>query len=301
MARSTATLIGFIAILLWATLAALTAASGKVPPFQLAAFSFVVAFAIGLAAAKGAGRSLAPALKQRWTVWALGVGGLFGYHFFYFMALRNAPPVEASLIAYLWPLLIVVFSALLPGERLGWHHLVGALAGMLGAALLVTGGNIGDLASFRAEYATGYGFAVACALTWSSYSVLSRRVGDVRTDAVTGFCGVTAVLATLCHLAFETTVWPADTVEWLAVLGLGLGPVGGAFYVWDIGVKRGDIQLLGVLSYAAPLLSTLLLVALGLAQATWVVGLACLLITGGAALAAKNMIPYRLRRLGGQA
>jgi drug/metabolite transporter (DMT)-like permease len=293
MGRGTATLIGFVAILLWATLAALTAASGKVPPFQLAAFSFVVAFAIGLVAARAGRRKLGPALKLRWSAWALGVGGLFGYHFFYFMALRNAPPVEASLIAYLWPLLIVVFSALLPGERLGWHHLAGALAGLLGAALLVTAGDLGDLASFRSEYATGYVFAVACALTWSTYSVTSRRFGNVPTVAVTGFCGVTAVLATLCHLAFETTVWPADGVQWLAVLGLGLGPVGGAFYVWDIGVKRGDIQLLGVLSYAAPLLSTLLLVALGMAPASWVVALACLLITGGAALAAKDLILAR--------
>ena len=52
----------------------------------------------------------------------------------------RAPAVEASLIAYLWPLLLVVFSALLPGERLRWWHLAGGVAGLVGAGLLVTRG-----------------------------------------------------------------------------------------------------------------------------------------------------------------
>ena len=88
----------------------------------------------------------------------------------------------------------------------------------------------------------------------------------------------------------EETVWPQGTLEWLAILGLGLMPVGAAFYAWDHGVKRGNIQVLGASSYAAPLLSTLILIGAGMAIATWHIVIACILITGGAALAAKNMI-----------
>lgn len=286
-ARRRATLIGFTAVLMWALLALLTTLSGAVPPFQLLAMTFAVATAIGIVASLARGTGPLTHLRQPWTVWATGVGGLFGYHFFYFLALRNAPAVDASLIAYLWPLLIVVFSALLPGERLRWFHLAGAVLGLAGAALLVTKG---ESLAFDARYALGYGAAMACALIWSSYSVASRRLGKVPTDAVGGFCGATALLAVPCHLAFETTVWPQGTVEWLAVLALGLGPVGGSFFAWDIGVKRGDIQVLGAAAYAAPLLSTLVLIAAGTAPLTAVVVGACLLIVGGAVLAARDLL-----------
>ncbi|MEO1598978.1 MAG: EamA family transporter [Pseudomonadota bacterium] len=286
MSRPFATLVGFGAVLLWALLALLTAASGAVPPFQLAALCFAIggtAGALTWTARPGAWR----ALRQPWQVWALGIGGLFGYHFVYFSALRAAPAVEASLIAFLWPLLIVVFSALAPGERLRPHHIAGALLGFAGAALIVTKG---ESLSLEPAYAGGYALALVAALIWSSYSVLSRRFAEVPTDAVTGFCLVTAVLASLCHLALETTVWPATLTEWLAVVGLGLGPVGLAFYVWDIGVKRGDIQVLGAASYGAPLLSTLVLVALGFAPLTWTIAAACLLITLGAVVAARDLL-----------
>jgi drug/metabolite transporter (DMT)-like permease len=115
--------------------------------------------------------------------------------------------------------------------------------------------------------------------------VLSRRFSAVPTDAVAGFCLATAALSLLCHLVFETTVWPETAAQWLAVLGLGLGPVGAAFYLWDIGVKRGDIRLLGVASYAAPVLSTAILVLAGYAEPTGALALACLLIAGGALVA----------------
>ena len=280
-----ATLVGGTAVLMWATLALLATLTGGVPPFQLVGMAFAVAFAIGLVWPAARGRSPLAALRQRPAVWALGIGGLFGFHFFFFLALRLAPPVEANLINYTWPLLIVLFSALLPGERLRWWHISGVLMGLGGAALLITGG--GRLEIDRA-HAAGYASACVSALIWSSYSVASRRVGDVPTDAVGGFCGATSVLALLCHWAFEPTVWP-DAGGWLAVLGLGLGPVGLAFFVWDHGVKRGDIRVLGALAYGAPLLSTLLLIAFGRGTFTWPVAAACLLIVGGAALAAKEM------------
>lgn len=286
--KCTATLIGSTAILMWGLLALFTTLTGKVPPFLLAALAFGTATA--LIAAKWLVRreNVITHLKQSLGAWAVGVIGLFGYHFFYFMALRNAPPVEAGLIAYMWPLLIVLFSALLPGERLRWFHLAGTLAGLAGAVLLITGGQ--GLAGFKSEYTLGYVMAVCCALTWSSYSVINRRFGHVPTDTVGGFCAATAVLAALCHMAFETTVWPADTGEWIAVLGLSLLPVGLAFFAWDHGTKHGDIRVLGAFAYAAPLLSTVILISFGKGEATWAVAAGCVLIVGGAVLAAKEML-----------
>jgi drug/metabolite transporter (DMT)-like permease len=223
---------------------------------------------------------------------ALGTLGLFGYHTLYFAALRNAPPAQAGLIAYLWPLLIVLFSGFLPGERLRPGHYLGGLAGFAGAALIIMGG----LGGFGSDHLSGYALALACALTWAGYSVLSRRFGTVPTVAVAAYCLVTAVLSLALHLLFEETAPPNGAIGWSAIAGLGLGPVGLAFYSWDVGVKRGDIQILGVSSYAAPLLSTLVLVLAGLAEPTARLALAALLITGGAAIAARTSLGHRSKK-----
>ncbi|MEM7771447.1 MAG: EamA family transporter [Cyanobacteria bacterium P01_A01_bin.37] len=276
-----ATVIGFTAILMWATLALLTQLSGQVPPFQLTAMSFAIAFCIGVGLWVRQGGSIMTHLTLPWPVWGLGIAGLFGYHFFYFMALRNAPAVEASLIAYLWPLLIVLFSTLLPNEKLSGFHIAGAAMGFIGAGILVTGGQSFAL---NADNISGYLAALVCAVTWAGYSVLSRRVGSIPTNSVGGFCGATAILSAICHGLFEQTVIPQGT-QWLAIVGLGLGPVGLAFFTWDVGVKFGNIKLLGVLSYGAPLLSTLILIACGFAEATAAVAIACMLIIGGAGVA----------------
>ncbi len=281
-----ATLIGFAAIAMWALLALLTDASGAVPPFLLSAICFAIGTVVGLVF-----RALSPkpaaAVKVPWPVWVVGIGGLFGYHFFYFTALRNAPAVEASLIAYLWPLLIVLGSALMPGEKLRWFHVAGAAMGLAGTFLIISNG--GQL-SFDARYGPGYAAAGICALVWSAYSLLSRRFAAVPTSVVTWFCAATAVLSLACHLGLETTVLPAGPGEWLAVAGLGLMPVGAAFYAWDFGVKHGNIQVLGAASYAAPLLSTLILIGAGRTAAQPHILLACAMITLGAVLAAKSLL-----------
>ena len=281
--RGMATTIGFGAVLLWGTLALFTAMADGVPPLQLLATCFALGGAVGLVASRGAvpWRDVPPGAL------ATGIGGLFGYHLLYVLALRAAPPVEASLIAYLWPLLIVLASAVV--QRLRWFHVAGALLGMAGAGLVILRGG----ATF--DPAPGHGIALVAALVWTGYSVLARRYATVPTAAVTVYCLGAAVLSGVAHLALETTVVPRGA-DWIAILGLGLGPVGAAFFLWDVGCKRGDLAVLGASSYAAPLISTALLVAFGLARADWTLAIACLLITAGAALAASEMLTGWTRR-----
>src|SRR4051812_17269596 len=286
MPSSSATLIGFAAILMWSLLSLLTVASGTVPPFQLAAMTFAVAGTMG-AATWIFRRGAAAALRQPMQVWALGVGGLFGYHALFFLALRLAPPAEAQLVNYLWPVLIVLLSAFLPGEHLRLHHFAGAMIALAGTVLLFfSRGGI----TFAASYLPGFAAAFVAAFTWAIYSVMSRRNAAAPTDVVVGFCLATSALAAIFHLAFERTQWPQSVTQWLAVLGLGIGPVGAAFYAWDIGVKRGDIRVLGVGSYLAPLLSTAFLMLAGYATPSIWLALAAILIAGGGVLAAKDMI-----------
>ncbi len=282
MTRTRATSIGFIAVLLWSLLALFTVGSAPVPPLQLTAMSFANGGMIGvlwIVLGGGAHRLR----NTSWKVYAFGTTGLFGYHLFYFSALRLAPPAQAGLIAYLWPLLIVLMSGLLPGERLRPGHLLGGALGFAGAALII----LGDGTRFGGNALPGYAMALLCAFFWSGYSVLSRRLGQTPTETVAIFCLATALLSGIAHFALEETVLPDTAIAWASVVALGLGPVGLAFYVWDIGVKQGDIQLLGVASYAAPLLSTLALILAGLAAPTPKLLVAAALITGGAALAAR--------------
>jgi drug/metabolite transporter (DMT)-like permease len=179
-----------------------------------------------------------------------------------------------------------LFSAPLAGETLRWWHLGGVALGLLGTALVLLAG--ADVA-YEPAHLIGYLAALGCAVTWGLYSVLSRRFGDVPTDAVGGFCGAAALLALVCHLLFETTLWPSTDWQWAAVVVLGIGPAGGAFFLWDIGVKHGDIRALGALSYAAPVLSTLLLVVFGRAELSVALVAACLLVTAGAVLASRDL------------
>ena len=281
MTKNSATLVGFTAILMWALLALFTVGSSEVPPLLLNAICFAIGGTIGLIwVATTDGFAILRRVPLR--VYGFGTVALFGYHLLYFSALRLAPAAEASLIAYLWPLFIVIFSGLLPGERLTATHVLGALVAFAGAAIIVAGNGVGlSMASLP-----GYGLAFLCALTWSGYSLISRRLGAVPTAAVAVFCVATALLSGVAHLLVESTAWPTSAKGWASVIALGLGPVGLAFYTWDIGVKRGDIQLLGTASYAAPLLSTLVLVATGVAAASLKLLLAAALITTGALLAA---------------
>lgn len=279
MTQSRATFLGLGAILLWGLLALLTAATSGIPPFQLTAMAFAIGGLAGLAIVTAQGRlSL---LSQPPLAWALGLFGLFLYHAIYFSAMKLAPPAEASLIAYLWPLLIVLMSAALPGETLTSRHVIGAALGFAGVLALGLGKGV---SGFEAQYIAGYGLALLSAFIWSSYSVLSRRMAHVPTEAVVGFCLATAVLAGAVHLAVETTVAPTPT-QWAAIALLGLGPTGTAFFLWDVGMKKGDIRFLGVASYATPVISTLALIVAGKAEFTLALALACGLIVAGGLIA----------------
>src|ERR1700746_3206613 len=218
MSSRTSTLIGLTAILMWSLLAVLTVATGKIPAFQLAAMTFAIGALVG--SLTWIGRpDAARALRQRPLAWIVGVGGLFGYHALYFLALRFAPPAEAGLLNYLWPLVILLFLSLLPGERLSPHHVIGALLGLAGTVLLFAASSG---SGFAPGQLPGLFAAFVAAFVWASYSVMSRRLKSVPTDAVAGFCLVTALLAAMVHGIVETTVWPETLVQWLAVVALGV-------------------------------------------------------------------------------
>jgi len=276
-----ATAVGVIAIFLWSCLALLTTLTEGIPPFELLTLSFGVAFAASLIILGRRGVAGFNSWRQPWAVWASGFVGIFVYHALYFFALKVAPAAEASLINYLWPLLLVLLSAFAAGEKLHKRQVLGALLGLAGTAFIM---------QQRATHTAGampmagYLAAFGCALIWAGYSVFNRRFSEVPSSIIGGICGMSAAAGLVCHLAFETTVRP-DSAQWVAIIVLGLGPAGLAFFAWDHATKHGHLATLGALSYLAPLMSTLLLIVVGHGYAGPILIIPALLIIAGAMIA----------------
>ena len=267
----TGTLCALGAIALWATLASLGVALAHVPPFLLTGLALVI------------GSVPSWPLARQWRVpastLAIGVYGLFGFHFLLFIALRHAPPLEANLVNYLWPLGIVVLAPVfLPAMTLHPIHVGAALVGFAGAALAIVGGR--DLAG---GFAWGYLAAAGSAFVWASYSLLTRRVAHFPTAAVGLFGLVSGALSLVCHALLEPSA-ALSSRDGVLIALTGLGPLGAAFFLWDAALKRGDPRRIGILSYLTPLASTLLLaVTTGRSLTVWIAA-AAVLIVGAAVI-----------------
>ncbi|CDN89374.1 DMT family transporter [Hydrogenophaga intermedia] len=278
---STANLLAMGAIALWASLAALGVALSHIPPFLLTGLGLLVGSLIAL--------PLSRFDLRRWRVpastLAMGIYGLFGFHFLLFIALRHAPPVQANLVNYLWPLGIVVMAPLLlPGVRLTARHLIAALIGFAGAALAILGRTDGGTG---VTWAWGYLPALGSAFIWATYSLLTKRVRAFPTAAIGGFAAASGALALLCHALLEPPV-ALSLQDGLLIALLGLGPLGGAFFLWDAALKRGDPRQIGVLSFLTPLLSTFTLLAVRGERPSASVLVATAMIVGAAVLAART-------------
>lgn len=274
-----ANLLALGAIALWATLAALGVSLSHVPPFLLTGLALLIGSLVAL--------PLSRFDIRQWrvppTTLLLGVYGLFGFHFLLFIALRHAPPVQANLVNYLWPLGMVVMAPLfLPGIHLTARHLMAALLGFAGAVLAITGGR-----ALSGSFEWGYLSALASAFVWASYSLLTRRVRAFPTAAIGLFGLVSGGLSLLCHALLEP---PAELSggDWGLIALMGLGPLGAAFYLWDAALKRGDARQIGVLSFLTPLLSTLLLLLVRGEAPGWPVALATVMIVGAAVIGSRS-------------
>jgi drug/metabolite transporter (DMT)-like permease len=265
------------AIFLWASLASLATLLSDIPPFLLTGIGLIIGAVVSL-----------PSLRSGLKPWKIpgktlfiGVYGLFGYHFMLFLALQTAPAVQANLVNYLWPLLIVLLSPIFTKSlSLNFRYVLAAVAGFAGAVLAITSNSSGF--SF-ASIELGYLFALAAAVIWATYSLATTKVPFFPTPAIGVFALVSGVLAIGAHFIFEPAA-SISTTDWLLLLVLGVGPLGGAFYLWDAALKIGDPRRIGLLAFLTPLLSTVLLVLVSGDSMSWQLLLATALIVGGALL-----------------
>jgi drug/metabolite transporter (DMT)-like permease len=284
-ARRAATLPALAAIALWAGLAWLGVRLSAVPPFLLVGSALTIAGALA---------------SPTWRSWrttpqvlALGIYGLFGFHFFLFVALRLAPPLPANVVNYLWPLLIVLLAPLfLRDARLTRAHVTGGLLGLAGAIVAITNGRLPDLSTSPDRDAMlGYGAALVSAFIWATYSLQSqrfRRNGVIYpTSTIGAFCLASGLLALGCHAALEPAYrFRAEDIA--PLLALAIGPMGAAFFLWDAALRRGDPRAIGTLAYLTPVLSTLLLATDDPSRLGWPIAVALVLVIAGAVVGTRS-------------
>jgi drug/metabolite transporter (DMT)-like permease len=286
--RVVASALGTVGIALWATETVLITFTTALPPLQTVALAFGFAALLSPLAWALTGDDPRAAFRQPPRVWILTVGSLVGYHASIYYATQNAPPAAAALLQGTTPLIIVLGSALLPGERLRWWHVVGAALGFAGVLLLIDGGS-GDAAAAGGGGAIFYlGVVGAAAALWGGYSIVSRSFGEVPSSALGVFYAASAALSLALHASFETWVAPTGG-EWLAVAALGVLPMGLALYLWDHGVKRGDIQALGAISYVEPFIGAALVALVGRGELSPSLVAAGALVVAGAATASRGL------------
>lgn len=277
-----ADLLALGAIVLWASLAALATLLSNIPPLLLTGIGLVIGSLISLPLS---GFKLS-AWKIPFRTLLVGVYGLFGYHLMLFIALQTAPAVEANLVNYLWPLLIVVLAPLFTKSlKLGPRHIIAASAGFTGAAIAITSNGQAGL-SF--DFETGYLFALAAAVIWATYSLATTKLPAFPTSAIGLFGLVAGLLAIGAHFVLEAPATISASDWWLLIL-LGLGPLGGSFYFWDAALKAGDPRRIGLLAFLTPLLSTAVLVLVSGRVLSWQLAIATALIVGGAVLGSKRV------------
>ena len=265
------------AIFLWASLASLVTLLSDIPPLLLTGIGLIIGAAVSI-----------PSLRfgiMPWKVPAktllLGVYGLFGYHLMLFLALQNAPAVEANLVNYLWPLLIVLLSPIFTKSlALNFRYVLAAISGFAGAVIAITYNGSGFGFS---SIEVGYFFALAAAVIWATYSLGTTKVPIFPTPAIGLFALVSGVLAIGAHFLFEPAA-AISSSDWLLLVVLGAGPLGGAFYLWDAALKIGDPRRIGLLAFLTPLLSTALLVVVSGDSLSWQLLIATALVVGGALL-----------------
>ena len=260
------------AIVLWSSLASLATLIPNVPIFLKTGVGLLIGSVIALPLARFQIKQLAVKPK----ILLLGVYGLFGYHAALFVALSTSPSVQANLVNYLWPLLIVLLAPLFSKKvKLNLRVVIGGLMGFIGASLAILSGSSSD-----GLFYSGYLFAFMAAIVWSTYSLATNRIGSFPTPAVGLFALVSGILSIAMHFVFETQV-SLSSFDWMILVLLGLGPLGAAFYLWDYAIKRSNPQEIGLLSFLTPLLSTGFLLVITGQALSWLLAIAAALIVGG--------------------
>ncbi|MFN3234175.1 MAG: DMT family transporter [Gammaproteobacteria bacterium] len=282
--RNAATAIGCLGLVMWAFSALLTTIVRELPIFEI--LSIVFTISVSITAFKLTIKKEWHKLKQPVLLWIIGVIGVYGNDVLYISAFKHAPSVQADLINYLWPILVILFAGCLPKEKFTIKHIVAGLLGFAGVYILITHGK--GLAGFKMQYLWGYVLALLDAIVWALYTLVARHYNKKPVEMMGVYCGIGGLISFMLHMHMETTALPSID-QWVALIIMGFTTQGLAYFFWDYGVKGGNFKLLSVLSYGTPIASVALLVLFGVTKNSGNLMIACLLVTLSGVLGGMNL------------
>jgi len=238
-------------VLVWSSLSILTDNLQAVPSFFALSIAFATSGLLSLPFYRKYSRHL-PTL-------AVGIVGIFGFHALFFFALKLAPPIEATILVDIWPLLIILLTPLLlPQFKLRLRHYISMTLGLAGSLLIISGGSL----ALSTEYMVGYALALFAGLIWAAYSLFNKVLPDFHPATIGLFCLAASVGSFIIHIFLEPPATPTTT-EYLWMILMGAGPLGSAFYTWNRALREGDPRVIGALSFLIPLLSAVWLILFG--------------------------------------
>lgn len=293
------TLTGVLTLFIWSASAMLIYLSGDVPPLQLAAIvNFLAASLYVIKWIIKRENPMRFLVRANISDLILLCSGLGFYSACYYVALKTAPVMEANFLNYLWPVLLVGFSAIVQKTPLKTWQILGLLTSFSGAAILLVFKTNQDLtfaSGFQWSHILGYGLAITAAIIWAGYSALTSKRKN-HPDMMFFAFFFAAILSFFLHLYFEDTQMPSPN-QWIIICVMGSATL--SYALWDWSMKNGDVQIIASLSYFIPLFSTILLIFVtggALALSSYIGG--GLIIAGALLANLHRLIPQSDRNAG---
>ena len=240
-----------VTIILWGAMPALTKdLLNALPNFETLAISSLFAFLFLLAVNRRTLKNFSA--EEIFTASWLGFLGLFLYSAFFYYGLARMTSQEACILNYLWPLMIVLFSCPVLGEKLTRRKLLAVGMSFIGVVVVMAGGVDENFSADKIFGALSCVIAVAC---YGLFSVLNKKIRLNQKFAMMIIWATTAICAGVSGYLFER--WPLPSVgEFFGLLWLGILIDAVAYLTWALALeKTTNTARTANLAYLVPVLA----------------------------------------------
>jgi drug/metabolite transporter (DMT)-like permease len=234
--------VGLLAMaLIWGLNFPLIKASlAELPPLAFNALRFPLAALTVLLVLRAKGHIPWPERADLPRIVGLGILGNVVYQGFFIFGLNATYAGNASILLATTPVWTLAFSTLRGHERPGSLMWLGISATLLGMVLVVAGGGL--VMGLEGATLRGDLLLVGAAVTWSLYSVGSRRMihkyGSVPTTAWTLWTGSVGLVLWGLPSLLATPIHDISSLAWVGVAYAGILAIGLAYLLWYRAVLR---------------------------------------------------------------
>lgn len=178
-------------------------------------------------------RDIAPVLL-------LGLFGIVGYHYFFFLSLRYTEVANTAIINALSPVLTGVAAAVLIKERLSRGNYAGLVVAFLGVLILLSDGSFETILAVR--FNKGDLLMLLSVTSWVVYAFLIRSMLDRYSGFTLTFYATLFGVLMLLFLAPQEAplgeIQAISRASLLAVLYMGIGGSGLGYLLYNLSIRE---------------------------------------------------------------